>query len=66
MLTISEAMRRLDVNNMAMRRYGSLQWMVYFREDRTQDATNSCLVDDLDDAIIMAGRMRRNRQLANA
>jgi len=66
MLTLSEAIRRLDVNNMALRRYGSLQWQVYFREDRKQDASNSYLTDDLDDAVIEAGKMRKSRELCNA
>jgi len=62
MLTVAEAIRRLDINNMAMRRYGSLQWQVYFREDRQQDKSNTYLTDDLDDAVIQASRMRRDRK----
>ena len=66
MLTIAEAIRRLDINNMAMRRYGSLQWQVYFREDRKQDVTNTYLTDDFDDAVIQASKMRKNREAVYA
>ncbi len=65
-ITVAEAIRRLDINNMAMRRYGSLQWQVYFREDREQGVHNSYLTDDLDDAVIQASKMRRNRSQAYA
>lgn len=60
-ITVAEAIRRLDINNMAMRRYGSLQWQVYFREDKVQNETNTYLTDDLDDAVIEASKMRKHR-----
>ena len=60
MLTIRETMTRLEVNRMGMRRFGSLQWQIFFREDATNE--HSVLVDDLEDVVIQAGRMRKERE----
>lgn len=59
MLTIREAMQRLGQYNIKLERFGSLQWRLSYREDSNHD--NSRLVDDLDDAVIVAADMRFQR-----
>lgn len=58
MLTIREAMSRLSTYKMGVRRFGH-QWQVFFREDANND--DSIIVDDLEEAVLEAARLRRNR-----
>ncbi len=60
MLTIREARQRLAVHGMELRRHiENCKWAVMFREDR--DERNMYVTDDLDDAVIQGGRMRKTR-----
>lgn len=63
MMTIAEAHLRMQQNNMRMT--GTYRnWTVHFNEDR--DARHSYTTDDLEDAVLMGGTMRRNRRNATA
>jgi len=59
MLTIREAIQRLGVYSMIVRRYTNGKWIVLFAEDRTD--REGYITDDLDDAVIEGGRMRKRR-----
>lgn len=59
-MTLREAMQRLSVHRMHMRPCGR-SFVVQFNEDRVIDETNSYITDDLEDAVIQAGKMRRKR-----
>lgn len=59
MLTIREAIQRLSMYSMVVRRYTNGKWIVLFAEDRTDDS--GYVTDDLDDAVIEGGRMRKRR-----
>lgn len=62
MLTIAEAIRRMQINNMRLSRYGSLQWRVSFNEDSESMGTSRLFDhDDLEGAVIAASNMRRER-----
>lgn len=60
MLSLHEAIQRCGVYNVGFRVYGSLQYQVFYREDRNHQ--ESRLVDwDLDDVVLTASRMRKER-----
>lgn len=60
MFTLREAHNRCAHYNMGFRVYGSLQAQIFFREDRNDKY--SVLIDyDLDDVVLTASRMRKER-----
>lgn len=63
MMTVHEAFQRLNQHRMHMRRYGAA-WMVYFTEDKRHEDHNTYITDDLEDAVVQAGRMRIKRLAA--
>lgn len=63
MMTVAEAHLRMQQNN--MRLSGTFRnWTVHFNEDR--DTRHSYATDDLEDAVLMGGAMRRKRRDAQA
>jgi hypothetical protein len=63
MMTLCEARQRLTVNN--MRLSGTYRnWTINFVEDR--DNRNAYTTDDLEDAVLTGGKMRRVRRDADA
>lgn len=59
MLTIREAKQRLAVHSMVLKRHIGTTWAVMFREDR--DERNMYVTDDLLDAVLQGGKMRKQR-----
>ena len=63
MMTLQEARLRLTQNGMRMT--GTYRnWTINFVEDR--DTKHSYTTDDLEDAVLMGGTMRRKRRDATA
>ncbi|OSI37674.1 hypothetical protein BSZ20_38055 [Bradyrhizobium canariense] len=63
MMTLCEARQRLTVNN--MRLSGAYRnWYINFAE--ATDASTAYWTDDLEDAVLMGGKMRRDRRNATA
>jgi hypothetical protein len=58
MITLCEAIQRLSLSAMYLKRRGS-NWLVLYREDKTED--NAHITDDLMDAVIEGQRMRMRR-----
>lgn len=63
MMTVREAMLRLQQYRMAIRRFGA-EWQVFYTEDKKLDATNTYVTDDLEDAVIAGSKMRHRRLAA--
>lgn len=63
MLTLCEAINRLRVYNMGIRRFGS-DWQVFFHEDKKRDETNTYVSDTLEDCVLQGGVMRLRRNAA--
>jgi hypothetical protein len=63
MMTLCEARQRLTVNN--MRLSGTYRnWTINFVE--ATDARSAYTTDDLEDAVLMGGKMRRDKRNADA
>ena len=64
MMTVHEARQRMRVNNMVMRNTGHGDYRVNYAE-RDVEAT-AYYTDDLEDAVLTAGRMRRDKTAIQA
>lgn len=63
-VTVAEALASLAQFNIGLRRYGSLQYQLFYREDN--DFRHARLIDELEECIDVARdmRMERNEQQA--
>lgn len=60
--TVAEALASMAQYNIGLRRYGSLQYQLFYREDKNN--VHSRLIDELEDCVEVAHDMRtvRNRE----
>lgn len=61
-MTVSEAMRRMEVNRATMRRTDGNERVVYLNEwTKAEREAKGYFTDDLEDAVLTAGAMRRSQ-----